>query len=133
MELLKRRDSNSLPLMQGVFHVDSKESNKTNQSGRFYIEQNDKQAILYIYQNQIEKDNYRLILKGTRLSLIISEKKQIEKPVYLHHIPNRAFDKTDYERLRSFEYVLPKNSYTINKSYWNQKMGRLEITLTDEK
>lgn len=62
-------------------------------------------------QGQImEKDNYHLLINHRHLKLIVSEVKEINRPVYVHHYSKQLFEKRSYECLRAFSIKLPFNS-----------------------
>jgi hypothetical protein len=129
MNLLNKKADNILPSRHGVFQVDSRELKDDNHSIKFELQQENEQIKLYIKSHLIEEDNYEILIKGSRLIVFISEKIEIGKPLYVHHVNRSAFEQNGYEKLDSCEYKLPEGDFTIKRTIWNKDKNRLEISL----
>lgn len=100
---------------------------------KFELEETNGEVLLYISSPLLDADNFNLMIKGERLTLIISEKKDIDKPFYIHNLQINAFNQTEYERLKSYEFHLPKNDLLIDKTRWIAKERRIEVQLYQTK
>lgn len=128
MELLKKADDLS-PFRHGIFQVESRELMDVNHSVKFELQPDNEHIKLHIKSHLLEEDNFELLLKGSVLILFISEKFEIGKPLYVHHVKRNLFEHNGYERLRSCKYELPNGDYKIERTIWNKNKNRLEISL----
>ncbi|MDB4581593.1 hypothetical protein N9164_00435 [Draconibacterium sp.] len=129
MEIIYRKADSFSPFRHGTFQLNSQELKNDYHSIHFDLQQDDNQIKLYVNSQLIEDDNYHLHLKGASLILLISEKTEIEKPLYVHHLNRSALEKNQNEQLRSCEYILPGDNYKIKRTIWNKDKNRLEIIL----
>ncbi len=97
-----------------------------NHKVEFKYFKNHEGAIVYVYSPLLKENNYRLALKGTTLSLIIYERREIVKPTYIEVINKTIHDKSAYERLKSYKYTLPDGNLRIDKTCWNSNKRRVE-------
>jgi len=127
MEVLEKREHKTIPNKQGVFHINSKEQKGDKKQVSFNnLRLNDKKVIV-IKSPLLEKDNFNVVHAGSRITLIISEKKKIEKPIYVHNVETKQFDFTEYERLKSFDHYIPDNYYVYIDTKWNELNKTVEV------
>ncbi len=86
--------------------------------------------LLQIELNNLRGDNYCILLKGNYLTLIISDKKEISKPVYTRNIDSREFDQPGYEIVKSVDFWLPGDNFYVLKHYFVQADQLLNIYLS---
>lgn len=129
MNLLNKKVKNLSSSRHGIFQVDSRELKDDNHSIKFELQQEGEQIKLYIKSDLIEEDNYEIFLEGSRLIVFISEKIEIGRPLYVHHVNRSVFEQNGYEKLDSYEYRLPEGDFTIKRTIWNKDKNRLEISL----
>jgi hypothetical protein len=104
-----------------------------NQNVEFKYEEKQGRTCVFISSALLKENNYRLNIKGARLSLIIYEKKEIVKPRYFALLNKTIKEKSTYDRLKSFKYKLPQDKCIISNVLWNKEMKRIEVVLqTDE-
>lgn len=103
---------------------------RNNQKVDFKYFENHEGAIVYVSSTLLNENNYRLTLKGTTLSLIIYERREILRPTYIEVINKTIHDKSAYERLKSYKYALPDGNIRIDKTYWNSSKGIVEVYLS---
>ena len=127
MEVLERREHKSIPNKQGVFHINSKEQKGDNKQVSFTNLRLEKKKIIVIKSPLLEKDNFNVVHAGARITLIISEKKKIEKPIYVHNVEYKHNDFTEYERLKSFDYTIPQDYYVHLETKWNERNKTVEV------
>ena len=92
MNLLNKKADNLSLSRHGIFQVDSRELKDDNHSIKFELQQEKEQIKLYIKSYLIEEDNYELVLKGSRLIVFISEKIEVGRPLYVHHVNRSSFE-----------------------------------------
>ncbi len=63
--------------------------------------------------NHLEKDNYRIFLKGKLLTVILSEEKEISKPMYLHNLSVKHLNTIRYDVMKSIEVWLPGDNFFL--------------------
>lgn len=127
MEVLERRKHKTIPNKQGIFHIHSKEQQGDKKQVSFNNRiLNNKKAII-IKSPLLEKDNYNVVHAGARITLIISEKKKIAKPIYVHNLELKQYDFTEYERLKSFDHFLPDDYYVHVDTKWNERNKTVEV------
>lgn len=93
------------------------------------IERLNEFIILKFFSELFTTDNYRILLQGSKLILIISELRPIEQPVYLHNIDRRSLSHDAYERIQSVSVNLPEASYYLIKHYVVPRENSLKIVL----
>jgi hypothetical protein len=74
-------------------------------------------SILKLGVTNINDSNYRVYLNGHRLSLIISEHAEYSKPIYMHNIDHKFYDRETYEVLRNFIIWMPEVNMDLVKYY----------------
>lgn len=127
MEVLDKRANKSIPFKSGVFHINSHEKEGDSKHVTFTNTMlNGKKAIV-IQSHLLEKDNFRVVHSGARISLIVAEKKSVEKPIYVHNVKIKHLDYSSYERLKSFDYSLPSDYYVHIDTKWNEQKERVEV------
>jgi hypothetical protein len=82
-----------------------------------YQMKNHKKSILKIEAGNLKDDSYRIFLNGQRLSLIISESIEYNRPLYLHHIDWKVYNRQTYEVLRNVIIWLPEVNMYLVKYY----------------
>jgi len=129
METINNKTSNALTLRRGVLQINKR--NFINDFNSIHIDYKikNKYTVLNITSGLIEDNNYQLSIRGKKLVLILSEKKEIERPLHVHNLTRNVIDKTSYERLQSYEIELPKSNYQIIKTNLNTSINSLKIIL----
>ncbi len=88
------------------------------------------QYVVEIESPIFEKDNYHLMLSHRNLKLIVSEVKEVRRPIYAHHYAKDIFEKRSYECLRTFTIVLPHNSSLfIEQSLYDPERKQIRVIL----
>jgi hypothetical protein len=78
---------------------------KFNNSGKHYI--------LKMNISNLENDNYRLCLDGSRLSVIISEPLDYSRPIHLHNINWKMFTHQTFDLLKQADIWLPGDNFYL--------------------
>jgi hypothetical protein len=73
--------------------------------------------VLLLNVMNLSDDNYRIFLKGHYLSLIISEPKEVSKPVHIHNMDWNLYNNQSYEILKSVDVWLPGDNFYLIKHY----------------
>jgi hypothetical protein len=76
-----------------------------------------KRSILKLEAVHLKDDNYRIFLNGQRLSIIISESVEYQKPFHMHNIDRKVFNRQTYEVLRNVVIWLPEIDMYLVKYY----------------
>lgn len=84
---------------------------------------------LHITSDFIEDNNYQVSIREQILILVLSEMKEVVRPIHIHNLNRNFFNNTCYERLRSYEISLPNPGYHIVKTFLNPKKHSLIIIL----
>lgn len=127
MEVLERKAHKTIPYKQGVFNINSKEQKGDKKQVSFnYIRHDDKKVIV-IKSPLLEKDNFNVVHAGAIITLIISEKKRIDKPIYVHNVEPKHYDFTEYEKLKSFEHYIPDDYFVHIDTKWNERNKTVEV------
>jgi hypothetical protein len=84
---------------------------------------------LFITSAFLEDNNYQVSIRGQILILILSEKKEVERPIHVHNLNRDFINNTCYERLRSYEITLPNADYHVVNTFLNPKKHSLAIIL----
>ena len=77
-----------------------------------YDEENG-QTSLILYSNMFEADNYKLLVRGNQVGLVIMEHVEFNKPVYMHHYNWQNFTHQAYDRFHSASVLLPGDRYHL--------------------
>jgi hypothetical protein len=86
-------------------------------------------SILKLGVNDLNDDNYRVYLNGQRLSLIISEPVEYSRPVHLHNINWKFYNRQTYEVLRNVIIWLPDINMCLVRHYMIPHSQVLKIIL----
>lgn len=129
MKGLHNKINNLSPFLHGTFPLDNSELKSDTGSLKFTQEFVNNQLMVKVQSKLIQNDNYYILLKGAKLMLFIAEKKELGKPIYVHHLHKNLFDGGEYEKLRMCEYMLPSDSYSIKRTFWNNEKNELKISL----
>lgn len=86
------------------------------------------QIILYVSCRLVERDNYHLSINGKNLLIILAEKKEISRPMYIHHFGKNITRATKYERLRSINIPLPASGFYLKDAYVDQNHHQLIVS-----
>ncbi len=78
---------------------------------------NHNRSILKLEVMHLNHDNYRIFLNGQRLSLIISESMEYTRPLHLHNIDWKFYNRQTYEVLRNVIIWLPEVNMYLVKYY----------------
>jgi hypothetical protein len=65
----------------------------------------------------VSEDNYRLFIKGFYLTLIISEQKEVNRPVHIHNMTWDFYKNSNYELMRNIDIWLPGDNFYLIKHY----------------
>lgn len=105
--------------------------NKVDQEIRIlsFRRNHNKRSILKVESTHLKDDNYRIFLNGQRLSLIISESVEYQKPLHLHNIDRKIFNRQTYEVLRNVVIWLPEVNMVLVKYYLIQNRQILKVIL----
>jgi hypothetical protein len=74
-------------------------------------------SILKLVVSNINDSNYRVYLNGQRLSLIISEHAEYSKPIYIHNMDKKFYNRENYEVLKNVIIWLPEVNMDLVKYY----------------
>jgi hypothetical protein len=131
MKLLERRSHKTMPYKKRIIQMEGMELKDITLSSKFELKHQNKYSILYFYSQSISDDNYKIIINSDKLTIILSEKKELVKPIYVHNIKLEMLANTDYEKLRSYRFQLPQNNLQIKECRRNEFKGRLEVILAE--
>ncbi len=131
MKLLEKRSHKTMPYKKRIIQMEGMELKDITSSSKFEFKKQHKHSILYFYSHIISDDNYKLIINKDKLSIILSEKKELLKPVYVHNIRLEMLTNTDYEKLSSYRFKLPQDNLKIKECRFNEFKGRLEVVLAE--
>jgi hypothetical protein len=87
---------------------------------------------LYLLQlelTSINGDSYRIFLSDSYLKLVLSEIRELIKPVYIHNLSQKEFDNVGYEVMKSVELWLPGDNFYLVKHFFIPKTKILNIYL----
>lgn len=87
---------------------------------------------LYLLQLELKSiriDNYRIFLKDRYLTLVVSEIRELEKPVYLHNMSWQEVDSEGYEVMKNIELWLPGDNFYLVKHFFVPASNLLNIYL----
>jgi hypothetical protein len=98
-------------------------------SADYHFEYDDDQTLLHVSCKLVERDNYHLSINGKNIVIILAEKKEINRPIYIHHFGKNIMRATEYERLRSINIPLPARDFYIRHSSVDQNHHQLIISL----
>ncbi len=73
--------------------------------------------LLQLNLTNLTSDNYRIFLKGHYLTLIISEPKEVTKPVHIHNMNWNLYSHQGYELMKSIDIWLPGDNFFLIKHY----------------
>ena len=130
METLYNKANNTLRMTQGVFQIDSKKLKSDLGLIDTDLKYENGSIILSIRSKLLEENNYKISKQGQKLILILSEKREINRPIHVHHLNRDIFQKTFYERLRSFEITLPREDLHIIKTSIESENYLLKVYLS---
>jgi hypothetical protein len=82
------------------------------------FQKNKNKFLLQVELDIMGNDNYRLLIKGNYLTLIVTEKKEISRPIYIHNINWRLFDNSEYEVMKSVDFLLPGNNFYLVRHFF---------------
>ena len=74
--------------------------------------------LMQLWVNNLVNNNYCVFLKEQYLTLVISEVKEVLKPVYMHNFNWRHTDHVFYEVMKSVEIWLPGDNFYLVKHYF---------------
>lgn len=127
MEVLERKEQRSITGKPGVFNLNSKGEKGDTKQVKFKNQIiNGKKAIV-IASSLLEKDNFNVIHAGARITLMIMEKKNIERPRYIHNVKLIQPGFSYYERLKSYDYTIPDDYHVHTDIKWNECNKTVEV------
>lgn len=127
MDVLFKQEQHAISPRQEAFYMRNKAIHLEKDVVKFENYDDDERKVIYIKSPLLEKDNYRVEHVGARIILTISEKRTIERSVYLNSVSINSKGFNAYERLRSFDYLLPENYYVHLETKWNAVENRIEV------
>ena len=89
----------------------------------------DKHYILQLRVTKIESDNYRLFLNGSCLTLILSEPHEYSRPVHMHNLSWRVYNRQSDEVVKNMEIWLPGDNFYVIRHFAYPENQLLEIVL----
>ena len=91
---------------------------------------NNNNYVIEINSEILQSDNFHLLINNRHLKLIVSEIKEINRPIYAHHYSKQRFEKRSYECLRTFTIKLPNSSdFFIDQSLFDPERKVLRVML----
>ena len=127
MEVLEKRGYKTISNKPSEFLVNSTKQQAENKQVIFNALLHDDKRIIVIKSPLLEKNNFNVIHTGSCITLILTETKKIEKPLYVRNIGLKHRDFTEYERLKSFDYQLPEGYNELIDTKWNQLNKTVEV------
>ncbi len=88
-----------------------------------------KHFILQLSVINLESDNYRLFLKGSCLTLVVSEPHEYSRPIHIHDINWKIYNHQSYEVLKHSEIILPGDNFYIVRHFAYPESQLLEVIL----
>jgi hypothetical protein len=100
-----------------------------NMSTPFLIKKNDADIKIIDFQKihnrhvlqldvlNLTKDNYRVFIKGNYLTVIVSEPKEINRPVRIHNMNWSINSQANYEVMKNIDIWLPGNNFYLIQHY----------------
>ena len=88
-----------------------------------------KNYLLQLEMPNISDDNYRIFIKGYYLTLILSEQKEINRPVHIHNMKWDIYRQSNYELMRNIDIWLPGDNFYLIKHYTIPEKQLLKILL----
>lgn len=77
----------------------------------------------------LEENNFHLLVNSRNFKIIVSEVKEINRPLFVHHYKKQMFEKDSYECLRTFTLDLPHNNLYIEQSEFDSERHLLKVVL----
>jgi hypothetical protein len=77
----------------------------------------------------LTEDNYRVFIKGNYLTVIVSEPKEIKRPVRVHNMNWNINSQANYEVMKNVDIWLPGNNFYLIKHYTVPESQLLTIIL----
>lgn len=85
--------------------------------------------ILELGALNLKSDNYRIFLKGHYLTLIVSEIREISKPLHVHNMTWHLYKQQAYEVMKSIDIWLPGNNFYLVRHFVLPEDQTLKIIL----
>ena len=85
--------------------------------------------LLQLCISNISKDNYRIFINGFYLTLILSEAKEIIRPVRVHNMNWSIYNRKSYELLKNIDIWLPGDNFFLIRHYTVPEKELLKIIL----
>ena len=98
-------------------------------SADYFFEYEEDQILLHVTCELLERDNYHLSINGKDLLILLAEKKEISRPIYIHHFGKNIMRATKYERLRSINIPLQAKGFYVRDSHVDQNHHKLIVVL----
>jgi hypothetical protein len=73
--------------------------------------------LLILGIDNISEDNYRLFINGRYLTVILSESRELNRPVYVHHMNWGIFNTRNYEILKNVDIWLPGDNFYLIRHF----------------
>ncbi len=93
------------------------------------FKKSEKHYILQVGIINLESDNYRLFLKGSCLSVILSEPREFSRPVHMHNINWKVYSRQSYEVLKHVDIWLPGDNFYLIRHFAYPSDQLLEVIL----
>lgn len=85
--------------------------------------------ILQLGISNLEKDNYRLCLNGSCLSVILSEPFEYSRPLHIHNISWKFFNPQSFDLIRQGDILLPGDNFYMICHFAYPEDNVLEVIL----
>ena len=85
--------------------------------------------ILQLCVANISKDNYRIFINGFYLTLILSEPKEITRPIHVHNMNWSIYSRKSYDLMRNIDIWLPGDNFYLIRHYSVPEEELLKIIL----
>ena len=125
---MKTLENNNMKLKQREFNV-SNQKISINVVEKFWHKEHAHGITLELKSPLFEEGNFHLSIKNNRLKLLLTEVKEINSPITVHHLNKSIFKHTYYERLRAFDIKIPKGQYYIANKYFIPEKNMIKIVL----
>ncbi|RLD83688.1 MAG: hypothetical protein DRJ10_03010 [Bacteroidetes bacterium] len=129
MDTIYKKVYNNLPLRSEKYDINSRKFKNELFSIDYFFKHKKERTILNIKSELIEKDNYQISINDKKLILVLSEKKEISRPIYSHHLEKSLLEATTYERLRNIEIPLSERNYYVRNTHVDLNSHILIIVL----
>jgi hypothetical protein len=93
------------------------------------FQKSDKNYILQIGLTNLEKDNYRIFSKGAYLTLIISVSNEYSRPIHMHDVNWKLYERPTFETLKYADIWLPGDNFYLIRHIAYPEINLLKVIL----